>query len=234
MEDRNDMGRKLIGLLSLICISSTVGAKAENDHRLSGSFAGGLYITGQPAWMLEPSIDWHINRFFGIGAAVEVTRQYNQPSRTAMIDGREAELVETDLNVGWMIFKPYVLLSSPTIWKNKGDYMHLWIQARPGISLACPFSNSLTYELKEFKGNLSWPVDYRKFQNKGLQWFYWNASVSLNLSIGRWILAGGYGISNLDYYSCRRNVALPGGKKFPVPDKELSQSVFISLGYIFR
>ena len=76
-------------------------------------------------------------------------------------------------------------------------------------------------------------IDYRKFPNKGLQWFYWNARGSLNFAIGRFIVGAGYYISNLDYYSGRRNVTLANGQKFYVPKREISQSIFLSIGYSF-
>lgn len=68
-------------------------------------------------------------------------------------------------------------------------------------------------------------VDYKRFPNKDLQWFYWNARASVNFAIERFIIGAGYYISNLDYYSGRRNVTLANEQKFYVPKKELSQSI---------
>lgn len=70
-------------------------------------------------------------------------------------------------------------------------------------------------------------------EETGLRWFYWHARLSVNFAIDRWVVGVGYALSDLDYYSARRDVTLPGGTKFHVPAKELSQSVFISLGYSF-
>ncbi len=47
--------------------------------------------------------------------------------------------VDNERNVGWIIFKPHVIFKSPTLWKNSESFMRLWIEAAPGISLACPF-----------------------------------------------------------------------------------------------
>ena len=168
-----------------------------------------------------------------MGIGLEFTSQYNQPSRTTVIDGKEAELVNNERNVGWIIFKPHMIFKTPVVWKSTDDLMRLWFQVDPGISLACPFRNSLTYEVKEFQGAVSNTVDYRRFANKDLQWFYWNVRASINFSIDRFIIGAGYYISNLDYYSGRRNVTLAKGQKFYVPKKELSQSIFLSIGYLF-
>ena len=150
-----------------------------------------------------------------------------------MIDGHEAVLTENERNVAWVILKPSVIFKSPAVWKSHDDYFRLWIQAEPGLSLGCPFRNSLTYEVKAFQGAIGQTIDYRRFPNRGLRWLYWNARASVNLAIDRVIISAGYGISDLDYYSGRRNVTLANGQKFSVPKKELSQSIFLSLGYAF-
>jgi hypothetical protein len=114
-----------------------------------------------------------------------------------------------------------------------GDYK-LWFQAEPGISLACPFKNSLTYERIEMQGSIDKVnYTYMRFPNKNLQWFYWNARLSANVSLDRFVVGLGYEISTFDYYSCRRNITLQNGNKYWVPEKELSQSVYVTLGYKF-
>lgn len=87
--------------------------------------------------------------------------------------------------------------------------------------------------MKKFKGGVSYTAENRRFPNKGLKWFYRNARASVNFAVDRFILGAGYYISNLDYYSGRRNVTLADGSKFHVPGKKLSQSVFLSVAYIF-
>ncbi len=212
---------------------SSLCAYPQNNYKFRASLSGGIYINNEQAWFLEPSVSWHFHKYFGIGAGMELTSQYNQPGRTTVIDGHETELVDKERNVGWIIFKPHVIFKSPTLWKSSESLMRLWIEAVPGISLACPFRNSLTYEINEFQGNVSDIIDYRKFPNKDLKLFYWNAKMSINFAIDCFIIGAGYNISDLDYYSGRRNVTLANGQKFYVLNKEVSQSIFISLGYLF-
>lgn len=221
-------------LIALILSVFLLGyAESNESRRWQASLTGGLYINNEQAWSLEPSVSWHFHKYIGMGIGLEFTSQYNQPSRTTVIDGKEAELVNNERNVGWIIFKPHMIFKTPVVWKSNDENMRLWFQAEPGISLACPFRNSLTYEVKEFQGAVYNTVDYRRFANKDLQWFYWNVRASINFRIDRFIIGAGYYISNLDYYSGRRNVTLANGQKFYVPKKELSQSIFLSLGYIF-
>ncbi len=226
-----------LATLFLLCSSMTTLAKEKTEdhesYKWQASFLGGLYINNEMAWQLEPSVSWHFHKYIGIGMGMELTSQYNEPSRLTVIDGHEAELVHNERDIAWIIFKPSVIFRSPAIWKSRDDYLRIWLQADPGVSFACPFRNSLTFGIREFHGLVSHIVDYRRFPNKGLQWFYWNAKASLNFDIDRFIIGAGYYISNLDYYSGRRNVILANGQKFSVPQKELSQSIFLSLGYTF-
>jgi hypothetical protein len=132
-----------------------------------------------------------------------------------------------------MLFKPALILKSPTVNLNKAGDCKLWFQVEPGISLACPFKNSLTYEIIEMQGSVGKTVDYMRFPNKHLQWFYWNACLSANISLDRFVVGLGYEISNFDYYSSWRNATLQNGNKYWVPEKEMSQSVYVTLGYKF-
>lgn len=222
-----------ICLTLIVTMCLTIKTEGQQQNKWQATLFGGLYFNNEQAWSLEPSVSWHFHKYIGIGIGLEFTSQYNQPSRTTAIDGNEAELVNNERNVGWIIFKPHVIFNSPAVWKSSNEYMRLWFQVAPGISLACPFRNSLTYEIKEFQGMVSHIVDYKRFPNKDLQWFYWNTRASVNFAIERFIIGAGYYISNLDYYSGRRNVTLANEQKFYVPKKELSQSIFISLGYTF-
>ncbi len=223
---------KRLFIIAVIFLVAIAAIAQEEKRPFTATLYGGIYLNNEQAWTIEPSVAWHFHKYIGVALGMELTSQYNQPSRTTTINGHEASLADNEKNIAWIIFKPSVIFKSPNLLKNKDD-IRLWLQAEPGISLACPFRNSLTYDIYDIKGNVGTVVDYMKFPNKGLDWFYWNARLSVNLSIDRFVIGAGYGISNLDYYSGRRNVTLQNGSKFWVPKKELSQSIFLSVGYRF-
>lgn len=221
--------RCLIVVLSLcLCVKADDAVK-----QWQATLYGGLYLNNEQAWSLEPSVAWHFHKYVGVAFGVELTAQYNQSSRQTVIDGHEADLTKNQRDASWIIFKPSAVFKSPDLWKSDDNYFRLWLQAEPGISLACPFHNSLTYEIKEFQGAVGYTVDYKRFPNKDLRWFYWNVRLSANISVDQFVIGIGYYLSDLDYYSARRNVTLADGSKFRVPKKELSQNIFLSLAYKF-
>lgn len=220
----------IIIVLLLYCGTIDMCAQ-DSKSAFTADLYGGIYINNEQAWLLEPSISWNFHKYLGLALGLELTGQYNQPSHITVIDGHEAELTDNERDIAWVVLKPSLLIKSPAVWKSADNYYSLWWQIEPGISLACPFRNSLTYEIKEFSGIIGQTIDYRKFPNKGLQWFYRNLRASANFSINRFIIRMGYCLSNLDYYSGRRNITLANGQRYYVPKKELSQSVFVSIGY---
>ena len=208
-------------------------AQGDENYRWETNLYAGIYIENEQAWIIEPSIAWHFHNYFGVAVGLEFTSQYNQPGRSLTINGQNANLTDNNKNIAWMLFKPAIILKSPTIKLNKeGDYK-LWFQVEPGVSLACPFKNSVTYETVNSQNNSNALIDYATFRNKDLKVFYWNAKISAKIAIERWVLGLGYEVSDFDYYSCRRNITLPDGSKFYVPKKEISQSVLLSVGYKF-
>lgn len=229
--DNRLMMKTFFIFLSLL-VAVTAKAQTE-EHAFKASLYGGLYVNNEQAWSVEPSLTRFFHKYLGVAFGMELTSQYNQPSRITTIDGHEARLSGNEQNVAWVIFKPSVVLKSPYVWNGADGLYRLWLQAEPGINLACPFKNSLTYEIMDFNGNVGSVSGYRKFSNKDLEWFYWNARFSVNMQFERFVVGAGYQISNFDYYSSRRNVTLADGQKFHVPAKELSHNVFLSVGYMF-
>ena len=220
-------------IAGLSYVSPIFAQSEEKEPKFQATLYGGLYVNNENAWTLEPNFSWQFHKYIGISAGLECTRQYNQPNRSITFNGTKAELTDNEVNVAWIIFKPSVVFYSPDIWHTKDKDKHLWFQAEPGISIGTPFHNSLTYEVKAFNGNIGKTVDYVTFRNKGLRCIYWNARASVNFSIDEFVIGAGYAVSDLDYYSGRRNVTLPDGGKFWVPKKEISQYFFLSLGYKF-
>ena len=205
----------------------------NKEYKFTAGLSGGIYINNNAAWILEPSITWNFYKYIGLRAGVEITREYHQSHPGITIDGWHGDLNKNYENVGWIILKPGLVFKTPSLIRSRDGSRKLWIQAEPGVSLACPFNNSVVYDIQGYNGNIGTTVSRKKFPNKDLQWFYWYGKLSINFSIEEFVFGGGFGISNLDYYSCRRNIALPDGRKFQVPGKEMSRSIFLMVGYNF-
>lgn len=225
-------------LVSLIIVSSAfILAEAETPegdrYPLQANLYGGLCLTEQPAWTIEPSIAWNFHKFFGVSLGLELTSQFGNSTRFTDIGEYMAELVDNQVNPAWFLIKPSVILKTPDIWHSTDRYFRLWLQVEPGISIGTPFHNSLTYKYTLNPGEALEINAYRTFKNEGLQWFNFNARAAVNLSIDRYVIGAGYSISSLDYYSGRRNVTLANGTKFHVPQQRPCQTIFLSIGYIF-
>lgn len=227
------MNKKWLSLILGLILSLTVKAQEADAHKWQANLYAGIYLENEQAWIVEPSVSWHFHKYLGVSAGLEFTSQYNQPSRSTNINGYPAALIDNCKDIGWMIFKPSLIVKTPAINLNTDGDCQLWFQAEPGISLACPFKNSVTYKIYEFNGAVGTVVDYMKFPNKDLRCFYWNARISANLALNRFVIGLGYGISDFDYYSCRRNIRLQNGGKFHVPKKQISQNIVLSIGYRF-
>lgn len=73
---------------------------------------GGFYLNNEEAWQLEPSISWIFHKYLGTTFGLELTSQYNQPSRQTVIDGHEAELADNERDIRWLIFKPSFVIQT--------------------------------------------------------------------------------------------------------------------------
>lgn len=225
--------RRILAICVALSTAIAIHAQQDPEPRFTADLKGGIYINNEEAWLLEPSIAWNFSKYIGIGIGMEITSQYNQPSRLTHIDGQEAALEDSYKNINWILFKPRLVVKTPALLKRSDSSIRMWLQAEPGVSVAAPSHNSLRYEVISYAGNIGVPTRSYKFANKGLDWFYWNVSLSANVALDRVVVSAGYALSNFDYYSCRRNVTLQSGSKFQVPKKELSQRIFLSIGWQF-
>lgn len=219
----------MIGMLG--CVGAVAAEKEKRDFEVG--VYGGVTLSDEIAWTVEPSVTWQFHKYVGVGAGLAMTHQYNESDRQTVIDGYPSILVNSQIGAGWFLFKPYLVLRSPCIWSNNDGEVQLRVVLQPGVTLGCPFHNSLTYRLERIENNVGTTVGYRRFGNRGLEIFYWNVRAALNLQIGDVVVGLGYEASNLDYYSSRRNVILQNGSKFQVPERMLHQNIFLMLGYRF-
>lgn len=109
---------KILSLLLFLSVGMGASAQEQQSGKWRAAFYGGLYINNEQAWLLEPSVTWRFHDLLGLSVGLEMTRQYNQPSRMTVIDGYDAVLTDNDRNVGWIILKPSVMVRTPDLWKN--------------------------------------------------------------------------------------------------------------------
>lgn len=225
---------RCVVIISFCSVVSKALCQVDNfeDSKLVTTLYGGLYTGGEEAWSLEPSVDWNFNRYFGVGLGIEYTKQIFDHCVSTTINNMEASVLDREREVSWLMFKPHVVIRSPYVWLSKNSEVKLWVQAEPGLSMGVPEHNSITFGAGGPENSDVYQETY-KLRNKGLRWFYWNSRFSANVMLDCIIIGAGYAVSNFDYYSCRRNVMLPSGDRYPVPRKRLAQNVFLSVGCCF-
>lgn len=124
--------RQLLSItLLLLSICSITAQTIEEKHDFTARLYGGIYVNNSDAWTLEPSVTWQFHRYLGVAMGIEFTSQYSGTSRSTDIDGHWANLVDNQENCGWIVFKPSIVLKSPSLIRNNED-IQLWLQAEPG------------------------------------------------------------------------------------------------------
>lgn len=93
-------------LFSLIFFPKNAYAQ-EEKHPFTAELYGGIYINNENAWLVEPTVSWNFHKYLGLSFGVELTSQYNQPTRQTIIDGYKSELADNERNVRWIMFKPH-------------------------------------------------------------------------------------------------------------------------------
>lgn len=122
---------------------------------------------------------------------------------------KEGDFFYEDDYCARFIFKPSVLLRSPSLWYMKSQELDLHLFALPGIIMASPAPGA---------------------RDSG--WLYWSGAVGLTAVYDRLTFSLGYNCSN--YYLLDGNpYAHHSYEKYEKREKQRTHSVFIMLGYKF-
>lgn len=183
------------------------------------------------AYDFEFSYHYMLSHYLGIGGGIGYFRQwYNEylPIGAAHEEWDSWVLSESDRKVGKVYFHPSIHLFSPTLFKiRKYDFL---FTGELGTQILIPYSG-LYIEYINSNTNDS-KLKYIS-TNKG-DYFFWSAKGGVTLRAYNSALTIGYGISNLDIYSSRRNLNIEK-KSFSefYPPKKMTHSLFLSLNYFF-
>lgn len=184
--------------------------KSENPHRQyeenykwEMNFAGGLNTNG---WEFMGGVHWLPVSYVGIGASVGFDSEIKEWSDWGR---REGDSFYEDDYCARFIFKPSLLLRTPSLWHLKSQDLDFHLFALPGVILSPPA---------------------RGARDSG--WLYWSGAVGVTAIIDRLVFSLGYNCSN--YYLLDGNPhAHHAYEKFEKGEKQRTHSVFIMLGYKF-
>lgn len=165
--------------------------------------------------------------FLGIGVGVGFYNQWysdNSPSGTAS-NGKWSSwrIEDSETEIQRIYLNPSVILQTPDIVSREKFRMSFFVE--PGLQLLCPYAGV--------------HVDYIDVRQSyvsawGGAWCFWNVRAALDFRLSQTSIAIGYGLSNVDIYSSRRELKV-GTTSFDdfYPKKDFTHSLFVKLSYCF-
>ena len=214
-------------LLSLFLLSA-IDVAARGSWRPERRFEAELWmgLDNNQTWTIEPAVSYMPCKWVGIRMGIGLTRQYNQPLYVAEIGGLTYDLNDGDENVTRLLFKPSVRLVSPALFRNADQGLSLHLFAEPGLTLAVPANETL-----HLTGNVSGHPSL-DLPNRDGRWLFGHLRGGVRFCVERLSVGVAYEYSNLDIYSCRRNV-LVNGHRMSLPDRQNTHVVFAFAAYSF-
>lgn len=185
----------------LLCfIAALCMAQEENsDYNWEGMFSGELNSNG---YGVNGGVHWMPIPYIGIGAAIGFDSEMQ-----GLLDS-EVDEYDPDYLIR-LIFKPSLMLRTPSLLHIESQYMDLHLFASPGIIMSTPASGA-----------------------KDSGWLYWTASAGITAIIDRLTLSLGYSQSN---YSLTDGIIYTlNNQGIYIKDKNNNtHSVFFTLGWKF-
>lgn len=188
-------------------------------------------INTNEAWESEFSYHYMALPYLGFGGGIGFYKEFEGERYLwgEAWDEMASPWISDEDKIGNIYIRPSIVLYSPSIKFRRDNRLCLMFE--PGLQMILPHSSvdidyydSATLQRTKSKSISSWRGD----------WCFWNFRGSINYTHRQFSLAMGYGISNLDIYSIRRHLKFQGHslKEF-YPSKELTHSLFLTLGYTF-
>ena len=189
----------------LLCfIAALCMAQEENsDYNWEGMFSGELNSNG---YGVNGGVHWMPIPYIGIGAAIGFDSEIKEISDWGR---NKYDPCYVDNYCMRFIFKPSLMLRTPSLLHIKSQDMDLHLFASPGIIMSPPASGA-----------------------KGSEWLYWTGSAGITAIIDRLTLSLGYSQSNYSLID-GNPYTHHGYDPYVRNKKNYTHSVFFTLGWKF-
>lgn len=220
--------------LTLILISVSLfpmKSFSQSDDR-KNRIAISMGANTNDAYDIAFSYHFMLHPFLGIGVGIGFYNQWYSdysPSGSANSGKWENWRIEdSETEIERFFLNPSVILQTPNIVNKEKLKMSFLIE--PGLQLFCPYAGvHVDY------------FDVHSQQNKhsyvstwGGAWCFWSVKAAFNFQFHQTSIAIGYGLSDADIYSSRRNLKV-GVTSFSdfYPEEDITHSLFANLSYCF-
>lgn len=191
-------------VIALVMLAFTGRVSAENDksfYRWEGSVCAGLNSNG---WEINAGIAWMPLRLVGVSASLGLDSEIYELADWGHTDDPDFEYDYC----GRVLFKPSLVLRTPTLLHFESQGLDIALFAMPGLTLATPARGS---------------------HNSG--WCYWNLAGGINAIFDRLVFTLGYSYST--YNLLDGHPYTHHGGYYDNGDLPGTHSVFVGVGYKF-
>lgn len=199
---KNILSLQVALVLLLLSLAGRIRAESDVDfYRWEGSVSAGLNSNG---WELHGGIAWMPLGLVGLSATVGLDSEIYELADWGSINDPDFD----DDYCCRLLFKPSLLLRTPTFLHIESQGLDFNLFAMPGLTIATPGAGS---------------------HNSG--WCYWNLGAGINAVFDRMVFTLGYSYSTynlLDGHPYTHHGGYYEENKIPG-----THSVFIGLGYKF-
>lgn len=186
----------------MFCLPHTIKENSnkqdEDNYKWEMNLQGGLNTGG---WEFFGGVHWFPIRYLGIGASLGIDSEIKEFS-----DWGRGDYDEYDYCARF-IFKPSLLLRTPSLLHLKSQDMDFHLFASPGIIMSPPAKGA---------------------RNSG--WLYWSGATGVTAIVDRLTFSLGYSCSNYNILDGSPYTHHPYDKK---DSRQYTHSVFIVFGYKF-
>lgn len=198
----------------------------SNQIMLSGA------IDSNSAWELSGNYMKRLNSWFGIGAGLNVFKQYSNEisasgSTLQVTNISEWILSDDSKRIAGLQFNPFVHINTPKLFAIEDAEVNIY--AEPGLLMTIS-SNKIEADYWDGTGYYI----ARTFHGHSGNWLSWNCRLGIALENDAGILCIGYFISNMDMYTYKRNIYVGDTRLGDyMPKQKYNWGIYIGLGMKF-
>ena len=219
--------RKYILFLSLFFVVNATAQEQKQSYRHEAQLTAGM--NSYCALEIEPSYSFMFHKYIGIVGGVRAVAEVVDDLRYPIVSPKPYDWrISRRRTVSTVLLRPALRLRFPILAED------IFFAVEPGLLLNLIPNEEIEFAYKNMV-TIEPPLRYKSVRNKDGEVCSYEVKGYFSLHFDRWSVIAGYGLSNYDTYSGRRNIVIEGD---PLNDHlprhhTLSHRGFIGVGYLF-